>query len=106
MELSNQQKTTLGAVVVLAVFGALIYSASEQKLEVATLEATLEASAVLPIILPIEAVALPPLTNEVSSVLNADWGGLQPDGIPLLEIAYVEDAELPPLMEGSHTVAY
>ena len=102
MELTKQQKTTLGAVCVLAVFGALIYSASEQKLEVATLEATLEASAVLPIILPIEAVALPPLTEGGVEL----WSALVSDGIPLLEIAYVEDAELPPLMEGSHTVAY
>ena len=98
MELTKQQKTTLGAVCVLAVFGALIYSSSDQKLEVATLEAT----AVLPVILPIEAVALPPLTEGGVEL----WSVLVSDGIPLLEIAYVEDAELPPLMEGSHTVAY
>jgi len=91
MELNKQQKTTLGAVVVLAVFGALIYSASDQKLEVATLEAT----SVLPVILPIEAVALPPLTDEGSVAI---WNALEPDGIPLLEIMPIENPELPPLV--------
>jgi len=108
MELNKQQKTTLGAVVVLAVFGALIYSASDQKLEVATLEAT----SVLPVILPIEAVALPPLT-ELPVILPIEvvalppltdagsvaiWNALEPDGIPLLEIMPIENLELPPLV--------
>ena len=95
MALSKQSQTTLGGVVVLAVFGGLIYSASEQKSSVAELEA----SASLPIILPIAETQLPPLTEEsITTVLNQDWSALEPDGIPLLEIAPVENAELPPLV--------
>ena len=95
MELSKQQKTTLGGIVVVAIFGGLIYSATEPTV----LE---DSSAVLPVILPIEAVALPPLTEGGT----ATWSALNTDGIPLLEIAYVADVELPPLMEGSHTITY
>ena len=52
----------------------------------------------LPIILPVAETQLPPLTDEVTTVLNQDWSALQPDGIPLLEIAPLEDAPLPPLV--------
>ena len=100
MALSKQKQTTLGAVVVLAIFGGLIYSASEQKSSVAELEA----SASLPIILPVAEIQLPPLMDEVvTTVLNQDWSALESDGIPLLEIAPVDNAELPPLTEVSLT---
>ena len=53
----------------------------------------------LPIILPVAETQLPPLTEEsITTVLNQDWSALEPDGIPLLEIAPVENAELPPLV--------
>ena len=95
MALSKQKQTTLGAVVVLAIFGGLIYSASEDK----SGTAELEASASLPIILPIAEAQLPPLMDEVvTTVLNQDWSALESDGIPLLEIAPVDNAELPPLV--------
>jgi hypothetical protein len=78
--------------VVLAIFGGLIYNASEPTV----LE---DSSAVLPIILPVAETQLPPLTEEsITTVLNQDWTALEPDGIPLLEIAPVENAELPPLV--------
>tara|TARA_R110000803_G_scaffold84766_2_gene151016 strand:- start:48 stop:329 length:282 start_codon:yes stop_codon:yes gene_type:complete len=92
MALSKQKQTTLGGVVVLAIIGGLIYSASEQKEPV-------DLSAVLPIILPVAETTLPPLMDKVvTTVLNQDWTALEPDGIPLLEIAPVENADLPPLV--------
>ena len=92
MVLSKQKQTVLGSVVVLAIFGGLIYNASEPTV----LE---DSSAVLPIILPVAETQLPPLTEEsITTVLNQDWSALEPDGIPLLEIAPVENAELPPLV--------
>ena len=92
MVLSKQKQTVLGSVVVLAIFGGLIYNASEPTV----LE---DSSAVLPIILPVAETQLPPLTEEsITTVLNQDWTALEPDGIPLLEIAPVENAELPPLV--------
>ena len=92
MALSKQQQTTLGAVVVLAIFGGLIYNASESTVAE-------DSSAVLPIIHPVAETELPPLMDEtVTTVLNQDWSALEPDGIPLLEIAPVENAELPPLV--------
>ena len=92
MVLSKQKQTVLGSVVVLAIFGGLIYNASEQR------EPT-DLSAVLPIILPVAETQLPPLTEEsITTVLNQDWTALESDGIPLLEIAPVENAELPPLV--------
>ena len=92
MALSKQKQTTLGAVVVLAIFGGLIYSSSEPTV-------TEDLSASLPIILPVAEIQLPPLMDEVvTTVLNQDWSALEPDGIPLLEIAPVENAELPPLV--------
>mgnify|MGYP006409005197 FL=1 len=92
MALSKQKQTVLGSVVVLAIFGGLIYNASEPTV----LE---DSSAVLPIILPVAETQLPPLTEEsITTVLNQDWTALEPDGIPLLEIAPVENAELPPLV--------
>jgi len=95
MALSKSSQTTLGGVVVLAIFGGLIYSASEDK----SGTAELEASASLPIILPVAEAQLPPLMDEiVTTVLNQDWSALESDGIPLLEIAPVDNAELPPLV--------
>ena len=92
MALSKQKQTVLGSVVVLAIFGGLIYNVSEQR------EPT-DLSAVLPIILPVAETQLPPLTEEsITTVLNQDWTALESDGIPLLEIAPVENAELPPLV--------
>jgi len=92
MVLSKQKQTVLGSVVVLAIFGGLIYNASEPTV----LE---DSSASLPIILPVAEIQLPPLMDEtVTTVLNQDWSALEPDGIPLLEIAPVENAELPPLV--------
>ena len=92
MVLSKQKQTVLGSVVVLAIFGGLIYNASEPTV----LE---DSSAVLPIILPVAETQLPPLTEEsITTVLNQDWTALESDGIPLLEIAPVENAELPPLV--------
>tara|TARA_R100000781_G_scaffold111455_2_gene77885 strand:- start:87 stop:392 length:306 start_codon:yes stop_codon:yes gene_type:complete len=100
MALSKKNQNTLGIAVVLAVFGGLIYSASEKKQSDLVISIMEKESAVLPIILPVAETQLPPLTNEVSvsTVLNADWEGLQPDGIPLLEIAPLEDVDLPPLV--------
>ena len=95
MTLSKQKQTVLGSVVVLAIFGGLIYNASEQK---HTPTAVMENAPSLPIILPVAEAQLPPLTDEVTTVLNQDWSALQPDGIPLLEIAPLEDAPLPPLV--------
>jgi uncharacterized membrane protein YebE (DUF533 family) len=95
MTLSKQQQTTLGSLVVIGIFGGLIYNASEQK---HTPTAVMENAPSLPIILPVAETQLPPLTEEsITTVLNQDWSALEPDGIPLLEIAPVEDAELPPL---------
>ena len=93
MALSKQQQTTLGAVVVLAIFGGLIYNASESTVAE-------DSSAVLPIIHPVAETELPPLIDEVVTtvLMNQDWSALEPDGIPLLEIAPVENAELPPLV--------
>jgi hypothetical protein len=92
MVLSKQKQTVLGSVVVLAIFGGLIYNASEPTV----LE---DSSAVLPIILPVAETQLPPLTEEsITTVLNQDWTALESDGIPLLEIAPVENADLPPLV--------
>ena len=92
MVLSKQKQTVLGSVVVLAIFGGLIYNASGPTV----LE---DSSAVLPIILPVAETQLPPLTEEsITTVLNQDWTALESDGIPLLEIAPVENAELPPLV--------
>jgi len=92
MALSKQKQTVLGSVVVLAIFGGLIYNASEPTV-------VEDSSAVLPIILPVAETQLPPLTEEsITTVLNQDWSALEPDGIPLLEIAPVENAELPPLV--------
>ena len=92
MALSKQKQTTVGAVVVLAIFGGLIYSSSEPTV-------TEDLSASLPIILPVAETQLPPLMDEVvTTVLNQDWSALESDGIPLLEIAPVENAELPPLV--------
>jgi|TARA_B110000285_G_C14795819_1_gene455157 hypothetical protein len=97
MALSKQKQTTLGAVVVLAIFGGLIYSSSEPTV-------TEDLSASLPIILPVAEIQLPPLMDEVvTTVLNQDWSALESDGIPLLEIAPVDNAELPPLTEVSLT---
>ena len=97
MALSKQKQTVLGSVVVLAIFGGLIYNASEPTV-------VEDSSAVLPIILPVAETQLPPLTEEsITTVLNQDWSALEPDGIPLLEIAPVENAELPPLTEVSLT---
>lgn len=95
MTLSKQQQTTLGSLVVIGIFGGLIYNASEQK---HTPTAVIENAPSLPIILPVAETQLPPLTDEVTTVLNQDWSALQPDGIPLLEIAPLEDAPLPPLI--------
>ena len=96
MALSKQKQTVLGSVVVLAIFGGLIYSASEQK---HTPTAVMENAPSLPIILPVAEAQLPPLMDEtVTTVLNQDWSALEPDGIPLLEIAPVENADLPPLV--------
>jgi len=92
MTLSKQKQTTLGGVVVLAIIGGLIYSASEQR------EST-DLSAVLPIILPVAEAELPPLMDKVvTTVLNQDWNALESDGIPLLEIAPLDSVELPPLV--------
>jgi len=92
MTLSKQKQTTLGGVVVLAIIGGLIYSASEQR------EPT-DLSAVLPIILPVAEAELPLLMDKVvTTVLNQDWNALESDGIPLLEIAPVDSVELPPLV--------
>ena len=97
MALSKQKQTTVGAVVVLAIFGGLIYSSSEPTV-------TEDLSASLPIILPVAEIQLPPLMDEVvTTVLNQDWSALESDGIPLLEIAPVDNAELPPLTEVSLT---
>ena len=97
MALSKQKQTTLGAVVVLAIFGGLIYNATGPTV----ME---DSSAVLPVILPVAETQLPPLTEEsITTVLNQDWSALEPDGIPLLEIAPVDNAELPPLTEVSLT---
>ena len=95
MTLSKQQQTTLGSLVVIGIFGGLIYNASEQK---HTPTAVMENAPSLPTILPVAETQLPPLTDEVTTVLNQDWSALQPDGIPLLEIAPLEDAPLPPLI--------
>ena len=95
MTLSKQQQTTLGSLVVIGIFGGLIYNASEQK---HTPTAVIENAPSLPVILPVAETQLPPLTDEVTTVLNQDWSALQPDGIPLLEIAPLEDAPLPPLI--------
>mgnify|MGYP003136748170 CR=1 FL=1 len=95
MTLSKQQQTTLGSLVVIGIFGGLIYNASEQK---HAPTAVMETAPSLPIILPVAETQLPPLTDEVTTVLNQDWSALQPDGIPLLEIAPLEDAPLPPLV--------
>ena len=96
MTLSKQQQTTLGSLVVIGIFGGLSYNASEQK---HTPTAVMENAPSLPIILPVAETQLPPLTEEsITTVLNQDWSALEPDGIPLLEIAPVENAELPPLV--------
>lgn len=87
--MKSKEKTTIGALVVLGIFGALIYTASEEKIILEDIEEI----AVLPEILPVAEAALPPLHNE-------PWEALIPDGIPLLEIEGVSvltALDLPPL---------
>jgi len=88
--MNKKQVNKVGVLVVVGVFAALIYNTSQVKQQAEL--AAIEESAILPIILPVQAAELPPLTEEV-------WAALIPDGIPLLEIAPVDVAELPPLVE-------
>ena len=87
--MNKKQVNKVGVLVVVGVFAALIYNTSQVKQQAEL--AAIEESAILPIILPVKATKLPPLTS-------GTWEDLIADGIPLLEIAPTDVAELPPLV--------
>ena len=90
--MNKKQVNKVGVLVVVGVFAALIYNTSQVKQQAEL--AAIEESAILPIILPVKATKLPPLTS-------GTWEDLIADGIPLLEIAPVDVADLPPLVESN-----
>ena len=100
--MTNEQRTTVGSLIILGVFGALIYTASYKK---ALNE--VEVNVVLPEILPVVEAKLPPLTNKSNFVeddpfsIENQWEALIPDGIPLLPIegiSVMSASDLPALV--------